>query len=349
MNAAEQSKRSLIKNIALTLMPATVLFAAGAASDTHLGLLIVMAEPLILALGAYILVWALIEQKALLAGAVAASMIAGAFSLHEPRVSTDPLTAGPDWLRELRGCAILAKPAKGPVRLVTWTVDGAAGLVDGVDAILDIKPDIVVLNGTDDPAIGGVIQEALNGEAKFVPGLTDRGGMLAVVRGSFQYCDGEDDEWHLELPSFESGSASVMIGFPHVADIGVIPLMMTRLDHAQGPLDWLDWSRRVIDGATVSAQAAQTIGSRKMVLVGDMQAPASSLAMAAPLRASGLNHARSEPNWPTQIQGLPFWTQHALDQVWAGPGWHVQSSRILQTSDQVRAPIVTDLVPNTKN
>jgi hypothetical protein len=239
---------------------------------------------------------------------------------------------------------MLAKPAKGPVRLVTWTVDGTAGVSHGVDAILSIKPDIVVLLGTTDPDIGGRIQEALEGEAKFVRSGTESGGMLAVVRGSFQYCGGDTDEWHLDLPG--SNDATAMIGFPHVTEIGVVPLMMTRLAQMSGPQDWLSWSARVVEGATVSGQAAQTIGSRSLVLLGDLQAPPTALALTSPLKASGLAWARSGPNWPTQLYGMPFWTQHARDQVWTGPDWHVQSSRVLPQPQQIRAPVVVDLIPN---
>ena len=341
-----QSPRSLISNIALTLLPALVLFSAGAISDTPWGLLVVMAEPLLLCLGLYILIWSALSKRPLLAGATAASLVAGAFSLHEPHGEPSALLPGPAWLRDLRGCTLLVKPTTGPVRLVTWTVDGPQGVRDGIDDILKVRPDIVVINGTDDPQLGSRLQHGLDGEAKFFQGRQQSNGMVAVVRGSFQYCGGDDDEWHMELPSHQDGAAEAILGFPHVEDIGVVPLMISRMDQPKGILDWPAWSRRVVDSATLSGQAIKSIGSRKMVLLGDMGGPPSSIALAQPLQSAGMSVAASAPNWPTHIHGVPFWTQHALDQVWAGNDWHVQSSHVLPSSTQSRAPIVVDLVPN---
>ena len=341
-----QPTRTLIINIALTVLPAAVLFSAGAISDTPWGLLFVMAEPLLLCLGLYILVWSAISKRPLLAGATAASLVAGAFSLHQPQGAPDPLLPGPSWLRDLRGCTLLVKPTKGPVRLVTWTVESTYGVKDGIDAILQVRPDIVVINGTNDPIVGSRLQNALDGEAKFFRGRQPYGGMMAVVRGSFQYCGGEEDEWHMELPAHHDGEAAAIIGFPHIQDIGVVPLMITRADQPRGVMDWPSWSQRVIESAILNGQAIKSLGSRKMVLLGNMGGPPSSVAIANPLQSAGLSVAVSAPNWPTNIQGVPFWTQHALDQVWPGNDWHVQSSHILPSSTQSRAPVVVDIVPN---
>jgi hypothetical protein len=340
---------SILGNILLTVLPALVLFGAGAISTTPYSLLAVMAEPVALALGVTVTALALLERKNLLAGAIAASMVAGGFALHEDAGGIAvAVPAGPTWVRKLKGCAILAKPTRAPVRLVTWTVDGSDGLDEGVKAILGTQPDIVVLIGTDDPEVGSQIQEALGGEVKFVPsqisGATT--GMLAVVRGSFQYCGGETDEWYLPMPNAPGSGA--MIGFPHVEDIGVVPLIMAHLSPPNGVLDWPNWSRRVVSSLAMTAATAQSIGSRSLVVVGDLQGPPNALALSRPLEAAGLRRAPSGPNWPTQILGMPFWTQHARDQVWTGADWHVQSSRILPSATQSRAPVVVDLIPNQK-
>ena len=178
---------------------------------------------------------------------------------------------------------------------------------------------------------------------KFIP---DGDGMLAAVRGSFQYCGGETDEWHLDLPAKAGGSAGVMVGFPHVTDVGVVPLMVARMDQPQGVLDWPAWSQRVVDGATQSSAAAQTIGSRKMVLMTSLGAPSTALALSSPLTSAGLASAGIGPNWPAELAGFPFWTQHNVDQIWTGSGWHVQSSKVLAVQGQARGPVALDLVPN---
>jgi len=338
--------RTIFKNIVLTILPAVVLFSAGAIANNEWGLLIVMAEPLLLCLGLYVLGWSILSRQSLLAGATAASLVAGAFSLHEPHGNSPPLVPGPTWLRDLRGCTLLVKPTTGPVRLVTWTIEGLRGVDEGLDEILSVRPDIIVINGSDDPRLGSRLQQALGGEAKFFQSHEPTRGMMAVVRGSFQYCGGDEDEWRMELPAHQNSTAEAILGFPHVEDIGVVPLLITRMDQPIGVLDWPDWGRRVVDSAIVNGEAVRTLGSKKMVLLGDMGAPPSSLALSQPLQAAGLSVAASTPNWPTNIQGVPFWTQHALDQVWTGRDWHVQSSHILPSKKQTRAPIVVDLIPN---
>ena len=148
------------------------------------------------------------------AGAIAASLVAEDSAYTRPSSRHRPCGKDPSGCAA-RGCTLLAKPTTGPVRLVSWTVDEGEGLSEGVDSILDIRPDIVILSGTRDRELGAKIQQALNGEVKFIP---DGDGMLAAVRGSFQYCGGENDEWHLDLPAKAGGSAGVMVGFPHVTE-----------------------------------------------------------------------------------------------------------------------------------
>ena len=142
------------------------------------------------------------------------------------------------------------------------------------------------------------------------------------------------------------GTASAMFGFPHVTDVGVVPLMITRLDEPQGPLDWGTWSHRVVEGTTQSGAAVRSIGSRKMVLMTSLGAPSTASALWSPLASAGLSSAGIGPNWPAEIGGLPFWTQHNIDQVWTGSEWHVQSSKVLPVQGHGRSPIALDLVPS---
>ena len=331
-----------LRAVLISLVPAFVLLVTAAVAQHPLSLLVVMAEPLLLAGGAYGLVLATWNRRPLWAGAIAASLVAGGFSLHEADIASPTPTQGPEWMRKLRGCTLLAKPTTGPVRIVSWTVSAGDGISEGVDSILDIRPDIVILSGTRDRELGARLQQALNGEVKFIP---DGDGMVAAVRGSFQYCGGETDEWHIDLPAKPGGSASAMMGFPHVTDVGVIPLMIARMDRPQGPLDWAAWSQRVVDGTTQSGAVAHTIGSRKMVLMTSLGAPSTALALSSPLMSAGLSSAGIGPNWPAEIAGLPVLTQHNLDQFWTGSEWHVQSSKVLSVQGQNRSPVALDLVP----
>jgi len=271
----------------------------------------------------------------------------GTVALHLPTEHHQPTGDGPQWLRVLRGCALLSKPAKAPVRLLTWTIDDSVGVEQSMERFLELQPDIIVINGTDDPAVGSRLGAALNGEVKFFPSDSTAGGMTAVVRGSFQYCGGDDDHWTMPLPSAQNGGGQGLITFPHVQDVGVFPLIITRLDTPSGINDWMEWGHHVISGAKDIADAASVIGTRKMVLMGDLQIPARSAPLATSIGKTGLRPIHSEPNWPTQVLGAPFLPLHARDQAWVGSGWHVQAARVLPSEGQIRAPIVFDLVPDT--
>ena len=59
----------------------------------------------------------------------------------------------------------------------------------------------------------------------------------------------------------------------------------------------------------------------------------------------GMQLAKSEPNWPTTLGGLPALTLHTLDQAWVGSGWHVQSAKTIDVINRKRKPVLFDLTP----
>jgi hypothetical protein len=326
----------------------TLALTIGALSANHpLGVLLTMAEPLLFAAVMVLLVSCLIRLQHGLAASILASAVIGTLTLHLPTEKQVNSKDGPQWLRALRGCAVLSKPARAPIRLLIWTIDEQQGLDESIDLLLDLRPDIIVLNGTDDPTLGSHLSTVLDGEVKFFPSAAKIGGMTTVVRGSFQYCGGNDDHWTVPLPSKETGGGQTIITFPHIEDVGVFPLLITRLDPTSGVSDWLNWGQRVIDGAQKTADTAATIGTRKMVVMGDMQIPARSAPLSTSLGDVGLRSVHSEPNWPTHVMNVPVLTQHARDQAWVGSGWHVQAARVLPGGNQQRLPVMFDLVPDT--
>ena len=90
---------------------------------------------------------------------------------------------------------------------------------------------------------------------------------------------------------------------------------------------------------------AQTIGSRKMVLMTSLGAPSTALALSSPLMSAGLASAGIGPNWPAEIAGLPLLTQHNLDQFWTGSDGTFSQARYLAVQGQNRSPVALDLVP----
>lgn len=334
----------LSKALMLAALPAAVLLATAWVVSRPYGVWLALAEPLVLALGLYGVVWASMERRVLVCSAIATSMVAVTVALREGPAYEVALQVGSEEIRALRGCSVLGKPAEGPVRLLTWTVDNGTHLTDDIKQVIAIHPDIVLLNGTDNPDIGVQLQEAMDGEVKFFKGSKSSGGSMVVTRGSFQFCGGEKDEWLVDLPSLEPNGAQAMLGFPYVPNIGVVPLVFTRLDSPAGVLDASAWAERVAAGAATVATTVRTVGSRGVVLVGDLQVPASASVVSRFWVDSGLSLAATGPNWPNDIAGIPFLTQYALDQVWVGSGWRVQATRVLEIGDQRRSAVMVDLI-----
>jgi len=327
-----------------SLLPLLAVVCGSSIADTPWGVVLVLIEPLVLITGLYLLVLATLRRDPLWAGLLCATLLAWGYTMHRPSADPIALEESPEWMRPLRGCALLSKPSAGPIRLVSWTVRGDQGVGQGVDSIIDLRPDIVIVSGTDNAKVGLKLQEALSGEVKRVPGGE---GMVAAVRGTFQYCGGDTDEWHFELTRPPTTSASAMMSFPHVNDLGVVPLMVARMDAVEHPADWLRWSQGVVQASRQSAAAAQALGTRKMVLMTSMNAPASALAVARPFQSAGLQVARVDPNWPQEVGPLPMWPQHNADPIWVGSEWHVQSARVLKVEGQPHGPVALDLVSRT--
>lgn len=124
-----------------------------------------------------------------------------------------------------------------------------------------------------------------------------------------------------------------------------MPLMIVQLPDPESASQLGAWSQQLVQGVEHVARAVQLVGARRMLVVGNFQAPTGAQVIAQPLRATGLRAVRTPPNWPARLGGMPFLPLHALDQVWAGPAWHAQRARALEGADQKRDPIQVDLTP----
>jgi hypothetical protein len=328
-----------IEGVAIVLVPSLLAYTIGRYGAEHAaGALIVLLEPLLLLLGVYVTVAIGLHRQWLWSASIAMSMGIGAIALHLPAESSPLRVTVPETLRALRGCAVLPQSIRTPVRVVTWTVEDAPDLAEAIPTLSEQRPDLVVLIGETDPASTAALAERLGGELKTIPGATN---IVAIVRGSFQYCGGEDDLWTVDLP----GAARLALVFPFVQGAGTLPVMIVQLPKAGSASGLGVWASELVQGVEYIARAVQMIGARRMLVVGNFQAPNSVQRMAQPLRASGLLPVRTPPNWPTEFGGIPFPTLHALDQVWAGPAWHAQRARALGGHGQARAPLLVDLTP----
>jgi len=324
-------------------MPVLALAVGAGAAGEPIGVLLALAEPLVFAALMVGVSLALLSSKPGLATSLVVSAVVGAISLHQPVTPSPSTSDAPAWLRTIKGCTLLSKPTLAPIRLFTWTVDDHQNIEEAIPAILKLKPDIIVLNGSDQLTMGSKLSEGLNGEVKFFPNQKREYGTTAVVRGNFQYCGGEKDAWH--LPSSSSTQGTAILTFPHIDEIGVFPLVIPQFENKNDENSWLSWAQEVIHNANDTAKSLTAIGTRKIVLMGDLKVPARSTALVNPFRTVGLRSATSAPNWPTSILGLPFLSQHALDHAWVGRGWHIQSARVPNIGTQSRLPILFDLTP----
>jgi len=344
MDAPEKSRNWLV-SLAKLISPAVATFLFCRLGGAHSsGTLLLLCEPLLLAIGLYLAAAFVMRRQWRASVATVLAIGIGAISLHLPvtlpkEVATREM---PHWLRLLRNCAVLSKGMEAPIRLVTWTLDENTPMADTIARIQAQRPDLVVLLGTDDQDVGSALSEVLDGEVKFFP---DGGGVTAIVRGDFQYCAEKKDSWSFNLPALTDGDAQVIMTFPYIKNAGTLPLMIVRMDTPDGPTDLPAWSQRLAKSAAEVASAARLVGTPRMIVVGNFQAPVAAQPMALPLRSSGLKPVATPPNWPTRIGGIPMLTVHALDQLWAGRDWHAQRARVLPSGDQVRQPLIVDLTP----
>ena len=201
--------------LVLVASPALIVFGIGRAGISHSeGTLLVLAEPVLLALAFYAAAAFALHRRWRASLATVMAIGTGAIALHAPLHIVEPPAAAPDWLRPLRKCAILPKAAKAPIRLVTWTVDDTVPMGEALAEIKAKRPDLVVLVGTDDKTIGTELSEAMGGEVKFLP---YGNGITAAVRGSFQYCEGNVDHWVIHMPAAFDGDAQAFLTFPHIS------------------------------------------------------------------------------------------------------------------------------------
>lgn len=344
-NAAQP--RVALQAVPALLIPGALGLALGElAEGTALTALLLWAEPLVLALGVYLVLALAFGRRPRVAFGLAlglALMVAGA----RIQPAFEPHTVEPpSWAQLLRGCALVPEPIRAPVRVMLWTVrPGRPPDASALNLEME-QPDLVVITGTADVGLGRTLQRALGGEALSIPGAAPESDMLIAVRGAFQFCGGEDDHWVLELGS-EAGGARAVASFPEIAGAGILPLVALRLSGPGALAEWGGWPERLASAGDGVSGLASALASRQILVVGDVHAPRTFARLGGALRGAGLAAARTPPSWPAALGPLPMLPLHPLDQVWMGPAWASSASRALSAQGQARAPVVVDLLPSS--
>jgi hypothetical protein len=314
---------------------ATALFDPASAGVAVVALL----EPFLLAVGLFGLAACLLSGARAIAGGLGVGLLLGFLALHNPgrlRLAEAEL---PGWSNQLRDCALVASSQPQPFRLLWWQVDGSPS-PSALFTLLDARPDVVVLDGLSDPKLLDALGAELPGETLWLTDEEPGGPMGVAVRGSFQYCGGETDRWHLDLPGGHAGAVMLL---PQIEQRGLLPLVLVH-----GPRSPLDGGSRRFASDTRDAIAALRaltlqLGPRGLLILGDLRAPQPFLDGA--MEPVGLTEVSLPPSWPMVVGPLPGLPLVPEARLWRGEGWVVRSVERMASGDAASAPLLMELSP----
>ncbi len=219
--------------VLLLLVPALVgALTAWTGVRSTLAALLLWSEPLVLFGLLYLLGWLLWERRLLPALGLCVGSLAGGAILRVPPEAIAPDDTTNDWARQLRGCTKLPDPVRQPIRVLTWTLD------DGPISLDEVRRhdvDLAVLVGLDAPEVAESWAKEVRGEAMILPATSTSERMALVVRGAFQYCDGNRDVWDIPLPTGPGERARAVLTFPEIQGAGVVPFVAAG---RAGPTAW---------------------------------------------------------------------------------------------------------------
>lgn len=337
MNVAQPRRSALL---AALLGPPALGLLLSMADRLTPGALLLLAEPLMVAFAVWGVLALLVARRAPLSAALLTGTALAVALLHRPISPTTPEAQSLDWTQTLRGCALIPAPVTAPVRVMVWTLSPGETWEALPALAIQNLPDLIVLRGPVDERLRADVELLLQGEAMLFPANAGD-GLLVAVRGSFQYCGGERDSWQLDLPAAHPDAAGLVVLFPQVRDVGVLPLMALRLER---PDTLRGWAGRIDDAASLVASVAQAIGVRRLVVAGDLQAPVTWRSMSGRLLGPGLIEARLPPGWPSHLGPLPLLPLFSLDRVLTGPAWRPSGTWTLFAETR-RAPVMVELSP----
>jgi hypothetical protein len=322
----------------LLLVPALVgALTAWTGVRSTLAALLLWSEPLVLFGLLYLLGWLLWERRLLPALGLCVGSLAGGAILRVPPEAIAPDDTTNDWARQLRGCTKLPDPVRQPIRVLTWTLD------DGPISLDEVRRhdvDLAVLVGLDAPEVAESWAKEVRGEAMILPATSTSERMALVVRGAFQYCDGNRDVWDIPLPTGPGERARAVLTFPEIQGAGVVPFVAVQLPGMGDAPGWAGWADRLVRSTESIGALSQTLGPNRLVVAGDFGAPRTFRELASPLLGVGLHEVQVPASWPAGVPGL-----HALDRVWTGNAWRPLATWRLDAGTQSRAPLLVDLAP----
>ncbi len=242
---------------------------------SFLSAFLLLGEPILLAIAVYALAVLVLHRRFGSAAFLVAGVSLGALAVRWPaRVATPP-SAKADWIGRVQDCANDALPVDAPVRVLLWQPDPRKTVESQVEDVLAYRPDVVVMEHDVSEEVASALADRLDGEGKLIDG-----GMAIVVRGVFSYCSGrsvagtrasDEDVWEALLPAAGNRTAKLVVAFPGIEGVGVFPLIVVRLDEPGHVSEWRSWPHRLDEGARIVSAVAHTVGSGRMIVVGDFE------------------------------------------------------------------------------
>lgn len=319
--------------------PPVIALALRLGSDaTCISAVLLLVEPLVTALGLFGVFLLLARRRWSGAAGLVVSLVLALIILHLPPGDRTPPTRVPaDWQRQASRCAEQIEFPNGPVRILSWNVEGSGGSDALFEHLVALRPDVAVLTRMPDDKPLERYRDRVGGEVMHL----DHMGLY--VRGAFQYCGGSNDAWSLlDTPSDPAPEELLAwFTFPHVAGSGVFPLLAVYAPLS--PDAGRAWPRSQVELAGRVASARGYSGEA-LVVAGHLGAPPTFARTRGYFRGAGLRSAGGPATWPARLLGIPWLPFQRLERVFAGALWIPRSATTLRTGGTHR-PLLVQLDP----
>ncbi len=256
---------------------------------------------------------------------------------HRPHPPVRP-GAPPAWADHVQRCARALTPPVDPVRLLQWSLSGEEDGAAVVGRIVAAAPDVAVLHGPVDAAVGRALTEELGGEFVVRPASDRDDGRLVLTRGAFHRC-GDASHWSDAV----DGPYGTTLLFVGTSSETSWPLIVGRL-----PAPWHRsprWSKETRLARDRVAALAEVLDAPSTIVTLDSPVGASAPTLDAAMLGARLLPTAAAPNWPARIGRLPGLPLHPWDRAWVGPAWKFVRSLRVPVRAGVRDPVVTELHP----
>ncbi|MFH1466537.1 MAG: hypothetical protein ABIO70_19285 [Pseudomonadota bacterium] len=302
--------------------------------------LLLLAEPLAIALGLYLWLLALTRGRWVCALGLLFGGTTALGLLHLPPAPRGALAPDQAWVEMAGACLTQAEVPTSMVRVLTWHAGGASPSAGDIDRIAATEPDLAVLTGLPD---GEALDRLVTLRAGELLTLGTRGDLTGVyVRGIFLDCRGVTAFWPWAAagdPEPSAERARLALALPRLEGGGVLPLVAFQVPSAQADLASGAWPASLEEGVAALASIAG-LGAGETIAAGHLASVAGMAPVAAALEGAGLRDAGGAPTWPARLGPLPFLPQHRLDRVLAGADWRTVGTSSVRMDNSHHALLV---------